>query len=347
MMLRFCLLVGLFMVCWISEMQPSRATPHAPARPSDTSNKQVDSVLQFWLQKRAVSRTQTHCRTLYLWMDETSLKSCIDQDALLTQALPINAITGHYDLRLRDKKIRKNPIAEILRGADYARKRDAWPVSWACLTETGSETPSQLIRVELADSALIVNFLPHTKTQFEVVDAAGRILPLTEIEKRKHHIAAVYFEDELTEPIRTDFNVVDVASATARSKQKRKKHRSVLRTYILCNESMIQAWHHATPTIQNNWLTEIQYLLLLDAWLKNNDSHLRESGKYGRYAQLCWGKPLPENTPAALWYACLRRADSFGPRCHSSSVQLEIDFMRAYWPKQTLPVSRFPSAKIR
>ncbi|MGL4599381.1 MAG: hypothetical protein ACRCYO_17795, partial [Bacteroidia bacterium] len=177
-LLRFCFPVGLLLFFWIYESQQVRATPSAYRHACDTTNKQVDSVLQFWLQKRAVSRTQTHRRTFYLWMDEASLKACMDQDALLTQALPLNGITDQYDLRLREKKIRKHPIAEILRGVDYARKRDAWPVSWAFLTETGNETPSQLISVELADSGLIVNFLPHNKTQFEVVDATGRVLPL-------------------------------------------------------------------------------------------------------------------------------------------------------------------------
>lgn len=299
----------------------------------------TDSILQFWLKKQGVDDAKPIANTFYFWTSPEELDS-VDQQHLLLRSQDNNAYTAnfyrYYREQLSNQKWDANRIAINLREGKFGRTRSAWPCYWS---ENAFDTlfykSTQLVKVELEDSALIVVFHPKQKKAWQVFDLKGRMLDGAEIEKRSHQIAAVYFSDHIRESMSIEVQIP------------RKVMDYSQRTFFLCNENMIKAWHHAVPGMQKQILDDLNYLLLLDAYFASDVKKTLVPGKNGKNVIATWAGNTSEFSVAHYFFRTQTFADSQKPEAFPFAIDQIIGTLRYRWPKQVHAMERFPSRGIQ
>jgi hypothetical protein len=307
-----------------------------PSRPAISSeDTSTDSILKFWLREHAVDNSLPVSKTFWLWLDPRELDSVLQQNALLRHSLPQSAFEQLYHAELFRKKWDRHPLAEICRGSSMLRKCDAWPNYWSQNRLEFDPAKSQLVKVELEYNALIVAFLPDEKDPWRVYDLSGNRVLITEAIRKKSQIAAIFIAGTAPEPIL----VCNSGGETyPMSKQKGRQKKFHYRSFMLCNEEMIRTWQHAVPGVQDQQLNDLNYLLLLHAYLSEP-----EYAKPSRAIHKCWDAETksPDATVQTLFNATQRL--SAGDAADSSYTREAISEIRRCWPIQANPAERFPS----
>jgi hypothetical protein len=231
------------------------------------------------------------------------------------------------------------PISSHLRSGERQRTRVVWPCYWSVLTDSYQySSENQLVKVVLNDSSLVVAFYPdQRKGKWIVWDLKGTMIPMNVALTRKQHIAAVFISGK-----NKDHELVDLGPSHAGALRTRRKE--YYRTFVLCNEDMIKSWHHAVPGMQDKIIRDLDYLLLLNAYL-GEGLHAQFQGRKGNNARAAWVKPAVKMRISEMFFATQRLAWWSGEPATEKTTTRIIDLLRERWPKQVKPCERYPGQK--
>lgn len=305
---------------------PCRYFPAADCFPPslDTALSSTDSILHDWFAKQEVKNNQPVFKTFWLFLPVHELDTIESTHQFLRSFNYESRYQVDYFNSLSDPAFDKNAVAIILRETNRLRLRDVWPSYWATISE--SQYGEQLVKVELEDSSLFVSFTPGAENPFVVYDVYGNIISQSQAIRRQNHIAAVF----MLYPQKADGS---------------KKKKTWCRTFFITNEKMIREWQHATPSVQDGILHDLNYLLLAEAWLKEDPSHTAKGGKGGKYIVSAWNNNSPAKKIPEMIFSCYRSSEPFN--IDPSLLENAISGIRKIWPKQVKPLDKFPSRGIR
>ena len=302
---------------------------------SKDSLTSTDSILQFWLRPCGVDDNKPFAKIFYFWTSKEELDSVQQQHSLLrTQSLDNCFLRTYLDFRMAidKKKLNNNPVINYLREGTFGRMRSAWPCFWSGMCDTSYASETQLVKVELEDSSLIVVFRPQEKKPVLVYDLNGTILSQPEIEKRKSQIAVIFYSDHI------------IRKLPAPRVYKMNYYE---RTFFLCNESMIKTWTHNIPDVQQKVYNEIKYLLLLDAYFGSDVKKTMVPGKNGKNVIGCWKGNVKNFSVAQYFFSTQQFADSESPEAFPFEIDQIIGALRYRFPRQVYSLQKFPSRGIR
>ncbi|MDQ3109461.1 MAG: hypothetical protein M3R17_06160 [Bacteroidota bacterium] len=287
----------------------------------------TDSILDSWLAKQAVENNIPQFKSLWLFVSVSELDSIEESHQLLRTYNYATHAQKEYYSSVTNSKFDRQPVATILRASDNLRIRDAWPSYWPIVNE--EHQGDQLVQVFLGDSSLLVEFQPENKNPFTVYDTGGRIISLPEVMRRERHIAAVFMNSK-----GNGFSPADKKRVTVHQ-----------RSFFIVNEKMIRHWQHATPVMQDGILKDLKYLLLLEAWIKDNSAHTGKAGRSGKNILKSWAMlPHQRSVPEKV-FAC--RRTSAAHDVTDADIQGIISAVRRLWPLQVKTMEKFPSKGIR
>ncbi|GAB4142071.1 MAG: hypothetical protein Fur0041_17230 [Bacteroidia bacterium] len=307
----------------------------------DDSLTATDSILIRWLSRTAVDANPPAFKNFYLWLEPQELDSVLKENKLLRNAKAQTTMEAVYENIIFSKSYDRHPVAQQLRKSSSLFKREAWTSCWTGLTEVHDNDPrTQLVMVELEDSAWIACVNTSAKQAWKVYDIKGNLIPENEVIKYPSRIASVCFVETLSGK-----------KASAIEEKRRLKllasfggnQHVVLRSFILCNESMIRNWKHAVPGVQEHILNEIKYLLLLNAYWQNDPSKQVPQGKEGKYALKQWNAVKRSNNISALFYSNLRITGNGGVNAEYFWAKRCVDMLRFRWMQQNNPADKYPS----
>lgn len=301
----------------------------------DSVKTATDSILHLWLGKQVVENNIPRFKSLWFFVSEKELDSIASSHQLLRSFKFETEEQQRYYSWLTNSKFDQQPVASILRASEKLRIRDAWTSYWPLLHENPMNPlpqGNQLVQVILEDSALFVQFQPQEKYPFIVYDVYGNIISLPQAIKREKHIAVVFLKYSMKESTFSEYG---------RGPKAVLHHRS----FYLVNENMIRHWQHATPPMQDGILKEVNYLLLLNAWLHSSPEHFEPSGKKGKNILKAWNvvpgkRSIPQNI-----FACRRCTEPID--ANGSETIKAIATLRRIWPLQVKTMEKFPSKGIR
>lgn len=298
----------------------------------------TDSILRLWLSPQVVNNQKPVSNTFYVWITSDELDSVVSQKRLLRTSAPSNHIEELYWQKLLGTIKYNELISNHLRSGDKQRIREAWPNYWSTLSESYPQSSqNQLVKVVLMDSALIIVFNPdNRKARWSVRDLDGNLISINAALQRKRHIAAVFFSGKNNDAW-SNTNTVNSITPTY---IKRKEY---YRSFILCNEEMIKSWHHAVPGVQAQILNDLNYLLLLNAYL-GEGSHQQGQGNKGINVRDSWVKPIDKMRVSQMFFATQRLAWQGGVPATQQSITNIINILRERWPNQSKPVERYPAS---
>lgn len=279
----------------------------------------TDSILHFWLGKQVVENNDPRFKSLWLFVSAAELDSIKESKSLLRTFSYSTISQQHYYSSLTDSRFDKQPLANILRSSEKLRIRDAWNSYWPMVNE--DQPGNQLIQVFMDDSALVVSFHPDEKNPFSVYDVAGNAISLPEAIKRERHIAVVFLFGKM------------------------KSTGIYRRSFFIINEKMIRHWQHATPSMQDGIIKDLQYLLLLEAWVKEKPEQPGRAGKKGQHILNAWNAFPGKRSIVQKVFACRRSTENID--LNEKNIKMTIDFIRQVWPLQVKPMEKFPSKGIR
>jgi hypothetical protein len=224
---------------------PPKSTAAAPPTIEDTAEV-VEKLAPYAITPRSVAR-----RTLYTWTTRSQTAELEKNPVLLTRTESPQYGAAYFDQVLHARSVMgKDPLAKLLRTSGFARARFAWPAPWATLLGLGGETYGEdLIQVTLKPEAWIVAMYT-SKAELEVFDLEGRKVSTEDALAHPERIAAAYFAH--------DKPVTGYAASMAGPEE-----RMAYREYVLCNESMIEAWSTRTEAITKELAAEADALLAL------------------------------------------------------------------------------------
>lgn len=125
----------------------------------------------------------------------------------------------------------------------------------------------------------------------------------------------------------------------------RKRNGIYRRSFYIINEKMIRHWQHATPPMQDGIIKDLQYLLLLEAWIKEKPEPVGKAGKRGKNILKAWNV-FPENRSIVQKvFACHRSTENID--FNEKNLKTSIALIRELWPLQVKPMEKFPSKGIR
>ena len=197
-----------------------RDEPRAAAPPRAP---EVDEALLKWLELQAVHGDAFGRRVLYTWTTPAQVEEAARTGTLLLKK------DGDGKRSIFDETIGTNkglPTAQIAALAPFERRRFAWANPWATSLGFGAERYGDaLVRVVLKKSAIIGRLSPEGGSE---VDLIGAQIGEYDLIRQPERLAAVYHVGS-TDPTKPE---------------------TAFREYVLLNESQIEEWSVATPTIR-------------------------------------------------------------------------------------------------
>ncbi|MFY0541323.1 hypothetical protein [Nannocystis pusilla] len=186
-------------------------------------------------------------RVLYTWTTPPQIDALRRSRRLLVADSDVGERSPY--LRALDGLVDAHPLAAILRDhPGHRRRRYAWTSPFATALGLGERRYGDaLVRIDLAEDALVVGFRPHAAEPFVLEDMSGEPVDLAVALADPGRIGAVYHvRDGPADPI-------------------------AFREYIVCNESQVAAWSVATPDIRARLDAE---LALLESLRRGDLAHL-------------------------------------------------------------------------
>jgi hypothetical protein len=304
----------------------------------------TDSILINWLGKTAVTGAVPKMNRFYFWLEQQEIDSVLQQKNLLRHAQPQTTMEWLYQSTLMESRFAAQPIAQQLRSSERIRKRECWSNMWSFITETHDSDPrNQLVEVVLEDSAWIALFRPESKKPFVVVDVKGNVIPELEAQRNSRRIAVVLFQSVLTSKKLDELRERKLRFSMPGNNTETAHFRS----FMLVNETMIKSWHHAVPGLQEKMLSEIKYLLLLDAWMSDSPKNQAQKGRNGKVALDKWNSSRKLKRVNDMFFANIRVTGNAGVDANPVVVKRCIAALRERWPNQKDAVERYPSKGIR
>lgn len=289
----------------------------------------TDSILRLWLSPQTISNNKPISNTFYFWTSVVELDSVALQHRLLRTVVQSDHLVNVYQHNLIREE--NDLVADHLMHGYMQRVRSAWPCYWSQLAEWQPYGDDQLVQVVLNDSAIIAAYAPDgdKKLRWTFYDLKGNTIARDDAMRRKWQIAAVFISGRNK----------DVITAPRRYPLK-----EYYRGFILCNEAMIKSWHHAVPGMQARIISDLDYLLLLNAYFED-PSHEELQGKKGKNCRTAWTMLSTQMKISQLFFATQRFAWMTGVTATQESAKKIIETLRERWPKQKNPVEKFPGGR--
>lgn len=216
-------------------------------------------------------------RVLYTWTTAAQVDALRRSRRLLVADGDVGERSPY--LRALDRLVDAHPLAAILRDhPGHRRRRYAWVSPFATVLGLGERRYGDaLVRIDLAEDALVVGFRPHAAQPFVLEDMSGEPVDLAVALADPGRIGAVYHvRDGPDDPI-------------------------AFREYVVCNESQVAAWSVATPDIRARLDAE---LALLESLRRGDLAHLPPAALRAP-AAAAWPTAPREPTPLDRWHARL------------------------------------------
>jgi hypothetical protein len=321
------------LILLFSFSQQDKSFPVSKNVSPDSVKTATDSILDRWLDRQVVENNVPRFKTLWFFVSKNELDSIESSRQLLRSFAIKTEEHQRYYSSLTNSKFDEEPVASILRASEKLRIHDVWTSYWPLLYENkmiSFPQADQLIKVELEDSSLFVQFLPEEKNPFIVYDVYGNIVSRPQAIKREKHIAAVFMNWSRRESKLSEYNPGKMM------------HR---RSFYIVNEKMIRHWEHGTPSMQDGIVNDLNYLMLLSAWLKDSPGHVGTAGKKGKNIVKAWNLPPAKRTIPEKIFACRRSSISFD--ASGAEIDRTIADIRRVWRLQVKPMEKFPSRGVR
>jgi hypothetical protein len=287
----------------------------------------TDSILHAWLSAQVVENNVPQFKSLWFFVSAKELDSIEQSHQLLRSFEYTTMAQKEYYAALTDPAFDKEMEARYLRASEMLRIKDAWTSYWPMINE--DQPGDQLVEAVLEDSALIVEFVPGNKYPFTVYDTHGKMISGQQTYRRHKHIAAVFMYN----------------SGKSFFRDGNRAERVQRRSFFLVNEKMIHHWQHATPAMQDGALRDLQYLLLLEAWTKDDAAHSAKAGRRGAAVLKAWNtSPQKRSIPEKV-FACRRTTAPLD--ANAAELQKTITALRRIWPLQVKTIVKFPSKGLR
>ncbi len=205
---------------------------------------------------------------LYTWTSKAQIEQLRNSKTLLIKSKSDKKGKANYDLVLETKKAKGDSTAAFLLRDCFAKKRFAWPHSWATVRGyPGENYGDQLLKITLKDDAIFGSFVNNEDidSAFHFYNMKGKELDADYVKLHPEKLAVVYF-----------------VNARKTKKKSPKYHgtygpkHSYIRTtstefpyreYVICNEGMIKEWSYGTAAILHKMKSELVYLKTADQLL--------------------------------------------------------------------------------
>ncbi|MFZ6178243.1 hypothetical protein [Nannocystis pusilla] len=260
-------------------------------------------------------------RVLYTWTTAAQVDALRRSRRLLVADGDVGERSPY--LRALDRLVDVHPLAAILRDhPGHRRRRYAWTSPFATVLGLGERRYGDaLVRIDLAEDALVVGFRPHAAEPFVLEDMSGEPVDLAVALAEPGRIGAVYHvRDGPDDPI-------------------------AFREYVVCNESQVAAWSVATPDIRARLDAE---LALLESLRRGDLAHLPPAALRAP-ATAVWPTAPREPTPLDRWHARLA-FDNERYRPTPANLAAVAAALRGYdpagEPRVHRPDATFPEAPL-
>lgn len=199
-----------------------RADP-APAPPAPPVERPARVSLRDHLIRHAVHHGDVARRELYTWTRPDQIAQLRRERRLLIRDRGAQGQIAAFDFRLQRR--RGDPIAALLASDGMKYRRFAWVSPWPIRRGWGErDYGDRLIRITLADEAVIGMLDSHLGDDWRFVDLTGREVSIESVLAAPHRLGAVYHVWHLDDG-------ADLGGEP-----------HAFREYVLCNEAMIARW---------------------------------------------------------------------------------------------------------
>jgi hypothetical protein len=253
-------------------------------------------------------------RVLYTWTTPAQIDALRRSGRLLVAEGDVGERSPY--LRALDRLVDDHPLAAVLRDhPGHRRRRYAWTSPLATTLGLGGRRYGDaLVRIDLAEDALVVRFRPHDAEPFVLEDMSGRPVDLAVALADPGRIGAVYHVRDGPDD------------------------RIAFREYVVGNESQIAEWSVATPEIRARIDAEID---LLESLRRGDLAHLPAAALRAP-ASAAWATAAADPTPLDRWHARLA-FDNERYRPTASNLAAIVTALRGYDPAGE-PLVRRPAA---
>jgi hypothetical protein len=205
--------------------------------------------------------------TFYTWTSTKQIKGLQSSKILLSKSKSETKGYTLFDVSIRDSTLNGNPFAEMLKSAQFEKKRFAWINGWATVMGWKDENyGDQLIRIVLKRDAIIGYFNKNKSgNKFQFFDLNKKNLSSEYVLQNKNRVAVIYH-------VNTKKGVRTEHRGTFQRKNQERETNIDFREYVIVNESMIQEWSSGTKEIENEMKAEINLLKRLSSSQKYNQT---------------------------------------------------------------------------
>lgn len=209
------------------EVVPVRADPVPSASASVAGSDLRAEAVKAFLAPFAVSDERPVAKVLYSWTTDAQVDELDKTKILLSRSESATSGPAAIDREIAGRPA-SDAIARLLRDRAYAKKRFAWTAPWAtALGMTGTSYGDRLMRIELADDAIVARFMVQSGT-WELFDMQGQHVDEKTLLAHPERLAAIYHAS------------YDVAPG-----------KPAYREYVIVNESRVAEWSVSTEAIDH------------------------------------------------------------------------------------------------
>lgn len=235
--------LGLALVACGASGAPGRSPPLPSVDVAPAPGDQHDDSLTSELGRCAVSDAQPAHRVYFSWTTREQAAELARRRVLLTRSVSPTRGPSKFDVLLAEDD---SPTAQFIR-THLTTRRFGWPHAWATAAGWEGETyGDQLIRIELADEAMVARFRPGRHPAWAFFDVDGRSIPEPKALAQLERLAVVH-------------------------------HTGSFREAVIVNEAMIARWQLATPEVARELRRGVELLRTLERRLTGEraDARLR------------------------------------------------------------------------
>lgn len=205
-----------------------RSDPAASTSASaSAAPREVDlKAVRAFLAPFAVHDDKPAQKVLYTWTTEDQVEELGKTRVLLSRSESPTLGPAAFDRELAARPA-ADAVARLLRNPGFAKKRFAWPAPWATAYGlTGAPYGDRLVRIELADDAIVGRFSATTGA-WAFFDLSGTPVDEKVVLAKPERLAAILHTSDDAGPGRPAY-----------------------REYVVCNESRIAQWSVGTEAIE-------------------------------------------------------------------------------------------------
>ncbi|TND09248.1 MAG: hypothetical protein FD123_1651 [Bacteroidetes bacterium] len=287
-------------------------------------------------------------KTFYSWTSKEQVDELRSGGTLLRKSKADDGAISVYDAALLEHRFDKSPVAQLLRGPSFAKKRYAWCNPWATVeTFSNEDYGDHLLEIVLEDSAYVVGFFPGEKEPFRVFEAGGKPVPVAEALKHPERWAAVYHVNETP---KRGWGKAKHDGTRLWPGKRFSKQVTPFREYVIINERMIRQWSYATPVLKEVLAQDVLKFRKLEYYCETADTASGSKdpfqlGYNGQYVIAVWQNGIAEKKfTDVLWHGLAFAGSRYFSDVHAHFAEKDL---AEKWKEQGTAVMDFPSRRYK